>query len=55
MAVIGGVFVGAAAHSVLSLDLSVAAGALTAGLVVQCQHPRAPTRCASSSPSSQEW
>ena len=38
MAMIIGVFVGATAHSFLSLDLSVAAGALTAGLVVQCQH-----------------
>ena len=37
MAVIGGVFVGAVAHTRLSTDLSVAAGALAAGLIVQCQ------------------
>ena len=37
MPAIGGLFIGAIAHSVLSTDLSVAAGALAAGLVLHCQ------------------
>ena len=37
VAAVVGVFIGAVAHSLLSTDLSVAACALAAGVVVQCQ------------------
>ena len=32
-----GVFIGAIAHSLLSTDMSVAVGALAAGIALQCQ------------------
>ena len=37
VAAVVGVFIGAVAHSLLSMDLSVAAGALASGVTLQCQ------------------